>query len=375
MSPEGTPKPLRFHWGMSKVDDNNRGDRVQTELTALFDPPTHLNFAHEAERAGIDSLLLAFGVHRPDPFSWSAALGSVTERMKYMVAVRSGVMSPTYFVQQVNTISVLTGGRLTINVVAGRLPEELAFYGDFLSHDERYARSDDFWTICHRLWAGDEPVSFNSQYYRVEGARVNVSFHPDEFWRQRLPHLRRPEIYMGGNSTEAMKFAIRHADCLLTFADAPRKLAERIRPVLDAGKEVALYLSMIAGPTRDEAVAAGQALVERIGESGRQVNRERRSRLDSVGFEATYALADSGQDWLTPHLWTGLVPYVGPPAMALVGTPDDIVDAIFEFRDAGVSQFLLGGRTDEVEQIRIFGQEVLPRIRERERREAAAATA
>jgi alkanesulfonate monooxygenase len=308
---------------------------------------------------------MAFGFTRPDPFTWSAALGSRTERINFLTAIRSGVCSPTLFVQQVNTLSVVTDGRVYINIVAGRAPGEHRYYGDFLDHDERYERTDEFWQICHALWRADGPVDFTGRHYRIEGARINTPFHSAE--------RDRPRIYLGGNSEQAVALAIRHADCLLTFPDAPEVLAERIRPVLASGTEVGLLVSMIARPTREEAIAAAGELIATAGDAARQVHRDVRGGTDSVGFTSMYRLADDDSAWVTPHLWTGAVPYLGPPAISLVGSADDIVAAIFSYRDIGISEFLFTGFPD-LAQMRFFASEVLPRVRERERRSAATAS-
>ncbi len=346
---------LRFHWSLSSVGEAMRRSQAQTTMSGAPDLGTHLEFCREAERYGIESLLMAFGFARPDPFAWSAALGAHTERIKFLVAIRSGITSPTYFVQQVNTLSVLTGGRVFVNIVAGRAPGEHRYYGDFLPHDQRYERTDEFWRICHALWRGAGPVDFAGIYYQVEGARINTPF---------LSERGRPEIFLGGNSEQAVALAMRHADCLLTFPDTPARLAQRIRPVLDSGTEAGLMLSMIAAPTREDALSRAQALVQSAGEQARQVHHDVRGRTDSVGFSSVYAMADE-KAWLTPCLWAGAVPYLGPPAIALVGSASEIVDAILEYRDVGVTQFLFAGFPD-FEQLRFFGSEILPRLRERE---------
>ncbi|MFD1052654.1 LLM class flavin-dependent oxidoreductase, partial [Kibdelosporangium lantanae] len=166
----------------------------------------HVEFARHAPACGIESLLVAFGFSRPDPLTWSAAVGTLAPSVKFLVAVRSGIVSPTYFVQQVNTVSALTGGRVCVNVVAGRAPDEQRFYGDFLSHDERYARTDEFWTVCHALWRSEGPVTFAGRYYQVENAVLRTPFGPG-----------RPEIYLGGSSDQAVGLAVKHADCMFTL--------------------------------------------------------------------------------------------------------------------------------------------------------------
>lgn len=342
---------LRFHWSLSSVGDTLRRSRTYETLGGVPDLDAQVAFCREAERCGIESLLMAFGFTRPDPFCWSAALGAQTEHIKFLVAIRSGISSPTYFVQQVNTLSVLTGGRVFINIVAGRAPGEQRYYGDFLSHDERYERTDEFWSICHALWRGEGPVDFAGAHYRVEGARVNTPFASPRG---------RPEIYIGGNSQQASDLAIKHADCLLTFPDAPARLAERIRPVLASGTEVGLLVTMIAGPTRQEALARARALVEGAGDRARDVHEKVRTGQDSVGFASVYDMAESDA-WPAPYLWTGAVPYLGAPSIALVGSADEIARGIGEYREIGVTQFLFAGHPD-LEQMRFFGEEILPRL-------------
>jgi alkanesulfonate monooxygenase len=78
--------------------------------------------------------------------------------------------------------------------------------------------------------------------------------------------------------------------------------------------------------------------------------------------------------WVTPYLWVGAVPYLGPTAMSLVGAPDDIADGLFEFRRAGISQFIFQGRPD-LETMIAFGRDVLPIVRAREAQETSAAGA
>jgi alkanesulfonate monooxygenase len=350
--------PLRFLWSLSSVGDKLRRSRMMTAMSGLPNVAEHVDFCRQAEQCGIDALLMAFGFTRPDPLAYSVALAARTQKIRFLVAVRSGICAPTYFVQQINTLSALSGGRVCINIVAGRAPDELRYYGDFLSHDERYARTDEFWTICHELWRGEGPVSFTGRHYRVEDAKLNTPFVAD--------NAQRPLIYLGGSSEQATELAVRHADCLLTFPDAPESLAPRIRPVLDSGTEVGLLVTLVSRPTRAEAVDAAQALVADAGEQARVVHGTIRDRSDSVGYAATYHLAEHGSHWPTRYLWTGAVPYIGPPGIALVGSPADIVEAIVEYQAIGISQFLFMGHPD-LEQMTFFGKEILPLVRERER--------
>src|SRR6266550_2708299 len=113
---------LRFHWSLSQVGDKFRRANATTEMKGLMDLETQVDFCRAAEQSEIESLLMAFGFTRPDPVTLSSALGMMTDKIKFMVACRPGVISPTAFVQQINTLSVLTNGRVCINIVTGHSP-------------------------------------------------------------------------------------------------------------------------------------------------------------------------------------------------------------------------------------------------------------
>lgn len=355
--------PLRFHWSLSSAGERLRGARSRAAQSGIPDLAAHVRFCRLAEECGVESLLTAFGFHRPDPIALAAALGAATQTISFMIASRSGVCSPALFVQQINSVAALTGGRVCVNVVAGHSPHEHHTYGDFLGHDERYERTDEFWTICNAFWRRDGDVDFAGRYYRVEGGRLNTPFAS--------PRRSAPEIYVGGNSEQAERLAVRHAGCLLRLPEAPAVMRPRVQALRRQGVEVGLLVSMIARPTHDEAVAAAAALVAETGDEARTAHRDFARRSDSVAFRSTYRLAESAPEWLTPYLWTGAVSVLGAPAIALVGAYEEIADALFAYRDAGVTQFLFMGWPDE-DAMSAFGQEILPIVRLRERREGIA---
>src|SRR5947209_12185828 len=93
-----TMKPLRFHWSMSSAGNDLKGAKARGAQNGVPDLAAHLAYCEAAEACGIETLLTAFGFHRPDPMTLAAALGVLTNKVKFMVAVRSGVISPTAFV-------------------------------------------------------------------------------------------------------------------------------------------------------------------------------------------------------------------------------------------------------------------------------------
>src|SRR5262249_55472433 len=124
---------------------------------------------------------------------------------------------------------------------------------------------------------------------------------------------------------------------------------------------------------REDALEAAQELLARVSDRSRKTHSEFSARSDSVTFTTMLARAESQDAWVTPTLWTGAVPYLGAPSVALVGGYDDIASAILEYAEIGVSQFLFLGWPDLDEMTR-FSENVLPRVRGREGAEVAASS-
>jgi alkanesulfonate monooxygenase len=348
-------KRLRFHWSLSSAGEKFRGATSRASQSGIPDINAQLQFCRAAEECEIESLLTAVGFHRPDPIALAAALGMLTSKIKFMVACRSGLFSPTAFVQQVNTVSAITGGRICINIVGGHTPEEQRYYGDFLAHDDRYERTDEFLTICRSFWSGLPEVTFHGKYFHVEKGKLQIPF----------VFGNGPEIFVGGASPRATDLAIKHASCMWTLPAGLDELLPRIRPVIEAGVEVGLLVSLIARPTRQEALAAAKSTLEVLGNSPRRVHSEFAKRSDSVAFGSTLALAERDQEWLTQCLWTGAVPFLGAPAIALVGSFEEVANALLDYGREGITQFLFMGWPD-IEEMKLFSQGVLPLVRARE---------
>jgi alkanesulfonate monooxygenase len=351
---------LRFHWRLLQGGETvgvTRATASSQCATGLPDLERQIEFCRQAEESGIAGLLTDIGAAKPDPILLAAGLGLATERIEFIVAYRSGMTFPTTFVQQLNTLSALVNGRVSLNIVAGHSSVEQRYYGDYLSHHERYARTKEFLAICRAFWKNSVPVNFRGKYYCVEGGKLNTPF--------KSPHRSYPEIFIAGGSDEARNLAVSQGTLWMRLADTPENLKESIAPVLAAEKEVGLRMSIIGRASREEAVRAAYRLVTGLDPSSRDNEKERRFTLasDSVSIAKTYALAKD--EWLNPRLWTGAVRTHGAPAVALVGSYDEVARALIDYAQVGVSQFILSG-WPKLDEMILFGKEILPRVRKLE---------
>jgi alkanesulfonate monooxygenase len=349
--------------------------RVQSTTSAsaapLPDVEGWLHFARHAEDAGIDSVLISFSRYEPDPITVSCALGQATRKLRYMLAYRSGLMQPTTFVQQINTLSALIGGRVSLNVVAGSSLAEQRGYGDFLAHDERYARAEEFLSVCRAFWSKEGEVDFDGRYYRVEKGKLHTPFV--------APDRTSPEIYISGHSEQSERLAYAEGTSWLRVAETPEKLKPIVARARAAGVDVCLRLCAISRPTRAEAVEVMESLLADDAARRREAATERDdTQLHTTSLkddsrmhaEAAAATADGAQ-WLNRSLFTGFVRYYGPVWTTLIGSPREVAGAFLAYKEIGVTEFILSG-WPEIDEVDRFGRDVLPLVRERERRYAEA---
>jgi len=314
-------------------------------------------FARHAEEAGIDSILISFSRYEPDPIIVSCALGQATNKLKFIAAFRAGLAQPTTFVQQVNSLSAIIQGRLALNIVAGSSTAEQRGYGDFLPHDDRYSRAEEFLAVCHSFWRAEGEVTFDGKYYQVERGILHTPFTSAD---RRAPH-----IYVSGHSEQAETLAYRQGSCWLRVADNAEKIQPVVARARAEGIGVCLRACLLCRPTREEAVRAAEALVP---DDGAARPQSMTALKDDSRMHREAVAIPRGEIWLDRSLWAGLVPHYGPVWTTLVGSPEDIVNAFLEYKRIGVTEFILSG-WPEVDEMVAFGRKILPLVRKAERPE------
>ncbi|WP_328610161.1 LLM class flavin-dependent oxidoreductase [Amycolatopsis sp. NBC_00345] len=319
--------------------------------------------ARAAEQQGFEGVLTPTGTWCEDAWLTTAALIQETRKLKFLVAFRPGVISPTLAAQMAGTFQRLSQGRVLLNIVTGGDAVEQRRFGDWHDHDARYARTDEFLTIVRGVWSG-QPFDFAGEHLKVEGATTLAA--PDPV----------PPIYFGGSSPAALPVAARHADVYLTWGEPPAQVAEKIGKVRElaeaAGRTVrfGVRLHTITRDTSAEAWAEAQKLLDAL--SPEQVAKSQAvlSASESVGQQRMVALhggrLGSGVRGLEIHpgLWAGVGLVRGGAGTALVGSHEEVADLIEEYHAAGVSEFVLSGYP-HLEEAYWFGEGVRPELARR----------
>ncbi|MDR3104042.1 MAG: FMNH2-dependent alkanesulfonate monooxygenase [Yokenella regensburgei] len=296
--------------------------------------------AQTADRLGFSGVLIPTGRSCEDAWLVAASLIPVTQRLKFLVALRPSVISPTVAARQAATLDRLSNGRALFNLVTGSDPQELAGDGVFLDHTARYEASAEFTHIWRRLLEG-ETVDFEGKYQHVRGAKL--LFPPVQ--------QPRPPLYFGGSSDVAQDLAAEQVDLYLTWGEPPEQVKEKIAQVREKaarhGRQVrfGIRLHVIVRESNAEAWQAADRLISHLDDETIARAQQAFARTDSVGQQRMAALHAGRRDKLeiSPNLWAGVGLVRGGAGTALVGDGPTVAARINEYAALGIDSFILSG--------------------------------
>lgn len=348
MTFDTTTAPLNFFWFIPTHGDGSylgSEDRQRPPEFGYF-----REIAQAVDRLGFPGVLLPTGQNCEDSWITAAGLAAHTERLKFLVALRPGVVSPAFAARQTAALDRLSNGRLLLNVVVGGNPTELAGDGVFLPHDQRYEQAAEFLAIWRGLVSG-ERVDFSGKHYRVENGRLDL-----------LPAQARLPLYFGGSSEAGQELAAEQVDLYLTWGEPPALVAEKIesarRKAALRGRKLrfGIRLHFIVRESEDEAWAAADRLISRVTDVQIE-NAQARflKEMDSVGQRRMAELHGGRRDRLVvaPNLWAGVGLVRGGAGTALVGTPDQVAERIREYQAIGIDTVIGSGYPHLEEAFRV----------------------
>jgi alkanesulfonate monooxygenase len=314
--------------------------------------------AQAADRLGFTGVLIPTGRSCEDAWLVAASMIPVTQRLKFLVALRPSVVSPTVAARQAATLDRLSNGRALFNLVTGSDPEELAGDGVFLDHTERYEASAEFTRVWRRVLEG-ETVDYEGKHIRVKGAKL--LFRPVQ--QPRTP------LYFGGSSDVAQDLAAEQVDLYLTWGEPPHLVKEKIDQVrakaAAQGRTVrfGIRLHVIVRETNEEAWQAANRLISQLDEDTIAKAQAAFARTDSVGQHRMAALHGGKRDRLeiSPNLWAGVGLVRGGAGTALVGDGPTVAARINEYAALGIDSFIFSGYPHLEEAYRV-GELLFPHL-------------
>jgi probable F420-dependent oxidoreductase len=242
--------------------------------------------------------------------------------------------NPVLLAKMLSTADQLCGGRLTLGTGVGYVSGEFEAL-DAPPYAERGAVTDEYLEVLHALWESDGSFSFDGRYVRLH----DVQFAPSPA-QQPFP------VWVGGNGAAAYRRAAQHGTGwhpLFPTVDAYREGRAAIEERRAAEGRTGPFTFSYSCP--HTAVVTGRAA-----EPAHQASY---ADLGEVPDEYNYAPA----------------PPTAPDGRArFVGTPEQLVDDVRAYVDAGVDHFALRfwagtpgvAPAEVIDQMRRFATEVIP---------------
>ncbi|MBL7236985.1 MAG: FMNH2-dependent alkanesulfonate monooxygenase [Komagataeibacter hansenii] len=322
------------------------------------DLPYLQQVAKAADTLGYYGVLIPTGRSCEDSWIVASALAPVTERLRYLIALRPGLLSPTLAARMTATLDRFSNGRLLINIVTGGDPAENAGDGLFADHATRYEITDEFLDIYRALLRGED-VNFEGRHFTIKDGRLLFpAFQKDG-----------PPLFFGGSSEAAVHVAAKSVDKYLTWGEPPALVAEKISHVRklarEQGRKVSfgIRLHVIVRETQEEAWHDADRLIQHLDDATIAKAQQVFARMDSVGQSRMSALHGGRRDRLeiSPNLWAGVGLVRGGAGTALVGDAETVQERIDEYRRLGIDTFIFSGYPHLEEAYR-FGELVLPHL-------------
>jgi alkanesulfonate monooxygenase len=355
---------MKIFWFIPTHGDSRYLGTSKGARAATFDYFKQVAIA--ADSLGYEGVLLPTGRSCEDSWVLAASLIDATRRLKFLVALRPGLVQPSQSARMAATFDRLSGGRLLVNLVTGGDAEELEGDGLFLPHKDRYALSRDFLTIWRELLArshDDEAFDYDGEHLQVKGGKVLY------------PPINKPypPIFFGGSSEEAHELAAEQLDTYLTWGEPPEAVAEKVadikRRAATHGRTLSfgIRLHVIVRETEDEAWKAAGELVSHLDEATVTKAQKRFAQMDSVG-QRRMAELNKGKFnknnireglEVSPNLWAGVGLVRGGAGTALVGSPEQVAERLEEYAALGLDNFILSGYP-HLEEAHRFAELVFP---------------
>jgi alkanesulfonate monooxygenase len=334
-----------------------------------IDPGWIREFSRAHERAGFDKVLVGYTATSAEGFTVAGYAAAHTERLGYLIAHRPGFVAPPLAARKAATLDQLSGGRVALHIITGGSDLDQGRDGDWLDHDTRYRRTDEYLELMRRVWTEERPFDHAGEFYRV--ARAYSEIKPLQ-----KPHI---PVYFGGASAAAHAIGARHCDVYMLWGEPLAAVRARIAEVRAAaarvGREPRISVSLrpIIAPTESQAWDKARGILAAV--LAKQGDRTL-PLPEAVGARRLVEFAREAEVY-DKRLWTPIAAAVGGAGntTALVGTPEQVAESLLAYHDLGVTTLLIRG-FDPLNDAVEYGRELIPLVRaevaRRDRDRAAA---
>lgn len=347
--------PVKF---IGYIGFNDTSEIHNAIRTRILDKDYVEAAARAQEEGGFDRVLIPFGSNTPESQIVAAHAAAITSKLGFLIAHRPGFTQPTLAARQLATLDQLSGGRVAVHIITGGADAEMARDGDHSTKDDRYARTDEYLTILKQEWSEEAPFDHEGRFYNVVQAFSAVK-------PTNLP------IFFGGSSPAALDVAGRHADVYALWGETQAQVREAVSTIRASaaryGRNPGFSLSLrpVIADTEEAAWKKADEIVERVRDLRESNGAPTEGHAPTnAGSQRLLDTAKAGYR-TDKRLWTGVAAIAGAQgnSTGLVGTPEQVADALLDYYDLGIDHFLIRG-FEPLKDAIDYGRELLPLVHE-----------
>jgi FMNH2-dependent dimethyl sulfone monooxygenase len=348
--------PHKLKLGVFGLNVSGGCSMTRAENTLQANWAESKRIAQMAEKIGLDAIIPVarwkgmggdtnFNHRNFEPFTWAAGLAAVTERIALFATCHVPTVHPVRVAKEFATVDQIADGRFCLNIVAGWNEKEIAMFGvEQVEHDTRYTIAEDWISLIKALWTTEGEFNYEGPHFNCPGA-----------YSEPKPVQREPVIMSAGNSPRGQQFVAEHAH--LNFVVAPNleaaaKNAEQVKALAaEKGRSLQVFgqAYIVCRDTEAQAQAYRERYVQELGDWDGV-----RNLLDVLIPNSKSALGDQWEQMAENMI-------AGYGAMPLVGTADQIVEALVKFSEAGLDGTTLSW-VDYEAGLEQFGEKIYPRL-------------
>ena len=356
--------------GVNRERDSSRGVTVSLfggginpadEIPAGIDADYIAEFSQAHEASGFDKVLIGYSSATAEGFGVAGYAASQTKTLGFLIAHRPGFIVPTLAARQIATLDQLIGGRVAMHIISGGSDIEQRRDGDWIDHDARYRRTDEYMEVLKRVWTETTPFDYDGEFYKFEQNLSEVR----TFQRPHVP------LYFGGASDVAKEVGAKRADVYALWGEPLASIKEQIADIraraAKYGRTMRFSVSVrpILGDTEGEAWERAKGILERVKSSvGETIGPAKPARLQSEGSRRLLDFASQG-DIHDQRLWMPIAATTGAAGntTALVGTAEQVAESLLAYHQAGADAFIIRG-FDPMQDTIDWGKELIPMVRD-----------
>lgn len=274
-----------------------------------------------------------------------AGIAQATKNAKIIGTMHAGLHNPAVTAKMISTLDQISGGRAGLNIVSGSFKgefEQMGAWDESMSHDDRYAMTEEWTNIIKRLWS-EESVTLKGDFFTMN----------DCVSEPKPVSKPRPALVCAGQSERGLRFSVKNTDiCFIGGKDEEEtgKISRRAKEIareLNTSTKTFCMSTIICADTDEEA----QSMAELYRE-GLDVGAVK-GMMESFGIDTSLennAMVERASNAFMTHTAIGS-PETCRKELSKLLKECDLDGAMLIF-------------PDYVKGLKIFGEKILPALKE-----------